>query len=210
MLLDPACLTETLLDWLPVLERVIGPVEGAAAASGSPADGPGDGEWDGEGLPLCSEPAEPFLAFKETTEHMAEDEETGNSDDLRAREEQKSAVANWSPPEPVRLEPPKPVEAELLSDLTQLATLYAELSAFRKLQTQQGLGCTAFLRRYFFLLDHERVRRMCLLVHQEQSELQLSFMEAMLGQRTFSSVQDLQVKEVPVTAGFLHRCDPVK
>lgn len=200
VLLDPACLTETLLDWLPVLERVLGPVEAAAAAAAagdSHADGPGDGEWDGEGLPWCSEPAEPLLAFKETAEHMAEDEETGNSDDLRGKEDQKLAVASWSPPEPVRLEPPKAVEVDLLSDLTQLATLYTELSCFRKLQTQQGLGCTAFLRRYFFLLDHERVRRMCLLAHQEQPELQVSFMEAMLGQRCFCFGQDLQVKTRP-------------
>lgn len=182
VLLDPVCLTETLLDWLPVLERVLGPVE-AAAAGDSHVDGPGDDGWDGEGLTLCSEPAESFLAFKETAEHIAEDEEKENSDDLRGKEDQKLAVSNWSPPEPVRLKPPKPVQADLLSDLTQLATLYAELSCFRKLQTEQVLGCTAFLRRYFFLLDNERVRRMCLLVYQEQPELQVSFMEAMLGKK---------------------------
>lgn len=178
VLLDPVCLAETLLDWLPVLERVLGP--------GDPhVDGPGNDRWGGEGLTLCSEPAGSFLASKETAEDIAEDEENENSDDLRGKEDQGLAVSNWSPPEPVRLEPPKAVQADLLSDLTQLATLYTELSCFRKLQTQQGLGCTAFLRRYFFLLDSERVRRACLLVYQEQPELQVSFMEAMLGEKLF-------------------------
>lgn len=192
MLLDPVCLTETLLDWLPVLERVLGPVE-AAATGDSHLDSPGDHAWDGEGLALCSEPAESFLAVKEAAEHVASDEEKEHSGDLRGKEEQTLAVSTWSPPEPVRSEPPKAVQAELLSDLTQLATLYAELSCFRKLQTQQGLGCAAFLRRYFFLLDQERVRRACLLVHQEQPELQASFMEAMLGKKLLVFMQYLQV-----------------
>lgn len=179
VLLDPVCLTETLLDWLPVLERVLGPVEEASAACDSHLDGPGEDKWDGEG------PAESFLALREAAERMREDEEKENSDEPGGKEEQKSAVPDRSPPELVRLEPPKPVQADLLSDLTQLASLYAELSCFRKLQTQQGLGCTAFLRRYFFLLDSERVRRMCLLVSQEQPELHGSFMEAMLGPKSF-------------------------
>lgn len=208
VLLDPVCLTETLLDWLPVLERVLGPVE-AAAAGDSRADGPGDDGWHGE------EPADSFLAFKETAEHIAEDGEKDNSDDLRGKEDRKSAVSNWSPPEPVRLEPPKPVQADLLSDLTQLATLYAELSCFRKLQTEQGLGCTAFLRRYFFLLDNERVRRTCVLVYQEQPELQVSFMEAMLGEKLFkrSAVApgNYEAQSTLAQSGLsLHRCDPVQ
>lgn len=185
VLLDPVCLTETLLDWLPVLERVLGPVEAAAAACDSHLDGPGEDRWDGEGPALCSEPAESFLALREAAERMREDEEKENPDEPGGKEEQKSAVPDWSPPELVRLEPPTAVQADLLSDLTQLATLYAELSCFRKLQTQQGLGCVAFLRRYFFLLDSERVRRMCLLVSQEQPELHASFMEAMLGLKSF-------------------------
>lgn len=183
MLLDPVCLTEVLLDWLPVLERVLGPVE--AAGGDWNVDGPGEDKWDGEALDLGSEPAGSFLAFEGTAEHVPEDEEKGTSDDPKGKEDQRSAVSHRSLPEPVRLEPPKPVQADLLSDLTQLATLYTELSCFRKLHPDQGLGCTAFLRRYFFLLDHERVRRTCLLVHREQPELQASFMEAMLGRKLF-------------------------
>lgn len=210
MLLDPACLTEALLDWLPALERVLGPVEPTAAVD-SHADVPGLEKWDGEGLALCSEPEESFLAFTKITESVAEEEKKENPDDFRGKEDQKSSVSNWTKPEPVRLEPPRPVQTDLLSDLTQLATLYAELSCFRKLLTQQGLGCTSFLRRYFFLLDQERVRRMCLLCYQEQPEVQSSFMEAMLGETPLTFGQSLHEEESrPTVSVFLCRCDPVQ
>lgn len=177
MLLDPVCLTEALLEWLQALERALGPAE--ATAAGDPqVDGPGDEQWDREGVTVCSEPGKSSLAG-----NMSEEEEKEDSDDLRGKEEQKSAASDRSSPEPVRLEPPTAVQADLLTDLTQLATLYAELSCFRKLQTERGLSCTAFIRRYFFLLDEERVRRMCLLCYQEQPEVQASFVEAMLGEK---------------------------
>lgn len=192
MLLDPASLTEALLDWLPALERVLGP-------------------GDREGLALCSEPEESILTFNKITENVTEEEKKENSDDFRGKEDQKSSVPNWTKPEPVRLEPPRPIQTDLLSDLTQLATLYAELSCFRKLLTEPGLGCTSFLRRYFFLLDQERVRRMCLLCYQEQPEVQSSFMEAMLGEKllTFRPGRD-RANCVSVWIVFLCRCDPVQ
>lgn len=178
MLLDPACLTETLLDWLPALERVLGPGE-ATAAGDSGVECPGNRE----GPTLCSEPEESFLAFNQMMENITEEEKKENSVDLRGKERRKLAVSKRTNPEPVRSEPPKPIQTDLLSDLTQLATLYTEMSCFRKLQTEHGLGCTAFLRRYFFLLDEERVRRMCLLCYREQPEVHSSFMEAMLGEK---------------------------
>lgn len=194
MLLDPACLTEALLDWLAALERVLGPVE-ATAAVASHVDVPGDEKWDREGLALCSEPEESFLPFNKIAESVTEEEKKENSDDFKGKEAQISSVSNWAKSEPVRLEPPRPIQVDLLSDLTQLATLYAELSCFRKLLTEQGLGCTSFLRRYFFLLDQERVRRMCLLCYQEQPEVQSSFVEAMLGETLLTFRQSLHEGE---------------
>lgn len=161
----------------------------------SHVDVPGDDPWDREGLALCSEPEESIITFNKITENLTEEEKKENSDDLSGKEDRKSSVSNWTKPEPVRLEPPRPVQADLLSDLTQLATLYAELSCFRKLLTEQGLGCTSFLRRYFFLLDQERVRRMCLLCYQEQPEVQSSFMEAMLGETLLFFRQSLHEEE---------------
>ena len=48
----------------------------------------------------------------------------------------------------------------------------------------RAVGACSFLRRYFFLLDVERVRRTVALCRQEQPQLYNSFMEAMLGQET--------------------------
>lgn len=185
VLLDPVCLRETLLEWLPVLERVLGPVEhGPTAAGDSNADGPGEERWNRDYLNLYSEHEESSCSPREPTENIIEEED---SHELRGKEDQCDSTekecegSNGSPPEPVRVVSPKAIQLDLLANLTQLATLYTELSCFRKPESEQALGCRTFLRRYFFLLDKERVRRMCLLCYQEQPEVQSSFAEAMLG-----------------------------
>lgn len=173
MLLDPVSLRETLLEWLPVLERILGPAQHTAAAAGdSNVEGSGEERWDREYLNPCSEQTENFT-----------EEDKEQSDELGGKEVHcELKGSNGGPPEPVRVVSPKPLPLDLLANLTQLATLYTELSCFRKPESGQALGCTTFLRRYFFLLDTERVRRMCLLCYQEQPEVQSSFTEAMLGQ----------------------------
>uniref|UniRef100_A0A671WPS2 Hermansky-Pudlak syndrome 5 protein homolog n=1 Tax=Sparus aurata TaxID=8175 RepID=A0A671WPS2_SPAAU len=208
VLLDPACLRETLLEWLPVLERILGPEEhgsGAAKVDGS------------------------FSISGEPTESITEDEKKEESPELGGKKAQCHSAdkepesSKGSPPEPVRVGSPKPVPSDLLANLTQLATLYTELSCFRKQQDEQALGCTNFLRRYFFLLDKERVRRMCLLCYEEQLEVQSSFTEAMLGQllllsskvveviqrgdllRSLRSLRELQPWSAPPLLAHLHR-----
>lgn len=174
VLLDPVSLTETLLEWLPVLERILGPAQHTATA----AVDSGEERWDREYLNPCSE----------QTENFREEEDKEQSGELRGEEVQCDSAgkelkgSNGGPPEPFRVVSPKPLQLDLLANLTQLATLYTELSCFRKPESGQALGCTTFLQRYFFLLDTERVRRMCLLCYQEQPEVQSSFTEAMLGQ----------------------------
>lgn len=173
VLLDPVCLRDTLLEWLPVLERILGPeAQGSAAVGESNMDRPEEESWD-RGY-LNTEHEESSCSLKEPTENTTEEEE---------EESQEVGVLNQSLPEPVRVLSPKPVQSDLLNNLTQLATLYTELSCFRKPGDKHALECTTFLRRYFFLLDRERVRRMCLLCHREQPEVQSSFIEAMLGQK---------------------------
>uniref|UniRef100_A0AAX7VJ77 Hermansky-Pudlak syndrome 5 protein homolog n=1 Tax=Astatotilapia calliptera TaxID=8154 RepID=A0AAX7VJ77_ASTCA len=164
VLLDPASLREALLEWLPVLE------------------------WDTDYLSTCSDQREyPTSSSEEPTdvteknETPKPEEEEGQREDQLKLDSTKNGASNGSPAEPVRVVPPKPIPSDLLAHLCELATLYTELSCFRN-QNEQELGCTVFLRRYFFLLDQERVRRMCLLCHQEQPEIMSSFTEAMLGQ----------------------------
>lgn len=190
VLLDPGCLGETLLEWLPVLERILGPAElGSAGVSDSNMDGPGEERWERDYLNSCSEqPEESSCSSGEAAESVMEEKkdespELGEQEDQCVSTEKVSDVSSGSPPEPVRVVSPKPVPPDLLANLTQLATLYTELSCFRNHENEQALGCTTFLRRYFFLLDQERLRRMCLLCYQEQPEVQNSFTEAMLGQK---------------------------
>uniref|UniRef100_A0A8D3API6 Hermansky-Pudlak syndrome 5 protein homolog n=1 Tax=Scophthalmus maximus TaxID=52904 RepID=A0A8D3API6_SCOMX len=167
VLLDPVCLEESLLEWLPVLERILGPAELGSVA----------------------------------------EEECDSTETV-------SGVSNGSLSEPVRVVSPKPVPSDLLADLTQLATLYTELSCFRSQENDRALGCTTFLRRYFFLLDQERVRRMCLLCYQEQAEVQSSFTELCLAQlemkigdllRSLRSLRELQPWSAPLLLAHLHR-----
>uniref|UniRef100_A0A669F7K0 Hermansky-Pudlak syndrome 5 protein homolog n=1 Tax=Oreochromis niloticus TaxID=8128 RepID=A0A669F7K0_ORENI len=148
VLLDPASLREALMEWLPVLERILG-------MDGEPTD------------------------VTEKNETPNPEEEEGQRENQLMLDSTKNGASNGSPAEPVRVVPPKPIPSDLLAHLSELATLYTELSCFRN-QNEQELGCTVFLRRYFFLLDQERVRRMCLLCHQEQPEIMSSFTEAML------------------------------
>lgn len=197
VLLDPVCLRETLLEWLPVLERILGPVEpGSTAADDSNVDGPGEERWERDYLNSCSEQHEASSCSSgEPTESITEEKkeespELGEKEDQCDSTEKEPDVSNGSPPEPVRVESPKPIPSDLLANLTQLAALYMELICFRNQENEQALGCTTFLRRYFFLLDQERMRRMCLLCYQEQPEVQSSFTEAMLGQKLLLKLLD--------------------
>lgn len=156
-----------------MLERILGPEEHEST---------GEERWDY--LNSCSEQQdESSFSSGEPTEGITEEKKEEEKEDRGDSAEKEPEVSNGSPPDPVRVVSPKPVPSDLLANLTQLATLYTELSCFRNRENEQALGCVTFLRRYFFLLDQERVRRMCLLCHQEQPEVQSSFTEAMLGQK---------------------------
>uniref|UniRef100_A0A665UGV4 Hermansky-Pudlak syndrome 5 protein homolog n=1 Tax=Echeneis naucrates TaxID=173247 RepID=A0A665UGV4_ECHNA len=186
VLLDPVCLGETLLDWVAVLERILGPGVpdplGSDAVSDPNVDGLAEERWDKDNVYSSSEqPEESSCSSGLAAESVAE-EEKEEPLKLRGHEDQcdSSDVLNRSFSEPVRVVSPKPVPSDLLDNLTQLATLYTELSCFRNQDSEQGLSCKTFLHHYFFLLDQERVRRMCLLCYQQQPEVHSSFTEAML------------------------------
>ncbi|XP_040893946.1 Hermansky-Pudlak syndrome 5 protein [Toxotes jaculatrix] len=226
VLLDPACLRETLLEWLPVLERILGPAElRPAAVSDSNVDGPVEERLEMHYLSSCSEQLEDSSCSSgeaaEGEEAKDESYEVGEQEHQCNSTEKVSDVSNGSNPEPVRVVSPKPVPPDILANLTQLATLYTELSCFRNQENGQALKCTTFLRRYFFLLDQERVRRMCLLCYQEQPEVQGSFTDAMLDftqsskvveviqrgdlLRSLRSLRELRPWSTPLLLAHLHR-----
>lgn len=149
---------ESLLEWLPVLERTLGPEGQRSPTADRPEE---DDSWERDGL------------SSDSSEEPAENPLT------EGRQEPEGLKGGC--PEPVRVASPRPLQPDLLNGLTQLATLHAELSCFRK-DGEGALPCATFLRRYFFLLDRERVRQMSLLCWQEQPEVQLSFIQAMRGE----------------------------
>ncbi|KAM7396827.1 hypothetical protein PAMP_019837 [Pampus punctatissimus] len=234
VLLDPVCLRETLLEWLPVLERILGPAEHVSAAVGdSNTDVPGEQRWESDYLNTFSEQLEESSCSSREPTESATEENIEKPPELVEKEEQcesqltadyneKEPVAsNGSPLEPVRVVSPKPVPSDLLTNLTQLATLYTELSCFRNHADEEALGCTTFLRHYFFLLDPERIRRMCLLCYQEQPEVKTSFIDAMLELtqcskvveviqrgdllKSLRSLRELQPWSAPPLLAHLHR-----
>uniref|UniRef100_A0A672GMC1 Hermansky-Pudlak syndrome 5 protein homolog n=1 Tax=Salarias fasciatus TaxID=181472 RepID=A0A672GMC1_SALFA len=184
VLLDPVSLGEALQEWLPVLQRILGP----AAASDS-AESPGEEKRERGHANDSTDQQEPADVV---TDGACDSPELGGKEE--PCEEQLTADAteqvSESRPEPVRVASPKPVPPDLQADLTELATLYAELSCFRN-QGGDAPSCRTFLRRYFFLLDQERMRRMCLLCRQEQPGVQSSFTEAMLELTRGSRVVDV-------------------
>ncbi|KAM4618973.1 BLOC-2 complex member HPS5 [Polymixia lowei] len=161
---------------------------------------------------------------KEESPELQQKEDQSESHQTSESNEEKPVVSNGTLPEPVRVGSPKPLPSDMLADLSQLATLYLEVSCFSKQVDQGGVravAVTTFLHRYFFLLDQERVRRMCLLCYQVQPELQSSFIKAMLdltqsskvveviqkGEllKSLRSVRELQPWSAPQLLAHLHR-----
>uniref|UniRef100_A0A671K6G8 Hermansky-Pudlak syndrome 5 protein homolog n=1 Tax=Sinocyclocheilus anshuiensis TaxID=1608454 RepID=A0A671K6G8_9TELE len=72
---------------------------------------------------------------------------------------------------------PKPLPPDLQADLSQLACLYLEMGC----PGRGGIeSVCVFLRRYFFLLDQERVRKMCMLRYREHREVMKAYIAGML------------------------------
>lgn len=194
VLLDPVSLEETLLEWLPALEKVLCPVELELTVSGSESNNSVPTE-DGETLNPFTESQEEQNTSKEelhssSSDHGEEDShcEGELASDHKAKE---ADVSNGFHVEPIRVSAPKPVPSDLLGNLSQLAMLYTEHSCFSKHHSKYTLSSCTFLRRYFFLLDQERVRKMCLLCYKDQPDIQSSFMEAMQELTQSSKVADV-------------------
>ncbi|XP_067091332.1 Hermansky-Pudlak syndrome 5 protein isoform X1 [Osmerus mordax] len=220
VLLDPACLGEALEEWVPVLERVLGPsVEGHLGVEGCERVHP---ECEDQSPSLEKPPADEGEENERPEDSPASGEEGHQrSDHLRPEGggEEVPVTSNGAPSEPVLVRPPKPLPSDLQAQLGRLATLFVETRCFRGPLKHPGVA--TFMRRYFFLLDQERVRRMCVLSFHEHPELQSSFMEAMLELtqsnkvvevihkgdllKSLRSLRELQPWSAPHLLAHLHR-----
>ncbi|XP_037109390.1 Hermansky-Pudlak syndrome 5 protein [Syngnathus acus] len=169
VLLDPYFLQETLQEWLKVLERVLRPAQP---------------ESDDEAVHAL----EPLL---NTSSQKAEESTESSLQEVDHDRQLASENGTVLSEEAVRLTSPQALPSDLLANLTQLATLYTEMSCFSKEADAHELSCVTFLRRYFFLLDQDRIRRMCLRCGQERQDVQSSFVKAMLGVTKSSKVVEI-------------------
>ena len=169
-----------------MLERVLGPELDLGLGKQSPAGEEEETEDAADNRPENVQSEIPSSSPEGQEEgKRGEDSPQQNG----GQEDQREAQDHHRPDEAsteenLRVWSPKPLPPDLQAHLTQLATLYLELGYFGDpvVQKERGVvGVNAFLRRFFFLLDQERVRRMCLLGYGDQPEVHISFMEAMLG-----------------------------
>ncbi|KAJ8344262.1 hypothetical protein SKAU_G00315910 [Synaphobranchus kaupii] len=166
VLLDPACLGEILQEWLPVLERVLGPADENPSGVENPVE-PG---WEREHLDSSSTAPErgPEEQVKGQTNQEG-DSESGPGPQGTER----------GPAEPIRVCPPQPLPSDLLGDLSQLASLSLDLGCFHG-STSCEEGASSFLRRYFFLLDPERAQRACAFRYRDQPKVRAAYIASLL------------------------------
>ncbi|XP_072528387.1 Hermansky-Pudlak syndrome 5 protein [Salminus brasiliensis] len=188
VLLDPSSLTEVLLDWVPVLKRVLGPEEQVGREKENE-----EKKDEKKGLEMKDENADTQSNSMVPQSENAvgplvdQDHTSGQIEGDGFAEKKLSSTPpalEFASPltAPVKLIH-RPLPPELQDYLSQLACLYLDLGCPSGAVdgVQSGVeGVCAFLRRYFFLLDQERVRRMCMLRYREQPEFLKAYIAGML------------------------------
>ncbi|XP_030646125.1 BLOC-2 complex member HPS5 [Chanos chanos] len=209
VLLDPVCLGDVLLEWLPVLERVLGPEKptdpveekektenGGRSEEEAEQDESGEREQTEGEVTSCSpqqQQDDSTLGSEGRSEKPAPD--LRREEELRGRSLARDSPAGTltspavTPEEPIRVCSPRPLPSDLQAELSQLACLYLDLGCpgrerEQRRQEEAKEGGTedvcVFLRRFFFLLDQERVRRMCVWRYQEQPQVLKAYIACML------------------------------
>ncbi|MCI4382003.1 hypothetical protein PGIGA_G00258540 [Pangasianodon gigas] len=182
VLLDPRCLTEVLLEWVPVLERVLGPedptsreMENGEKKKETKSLEMGDDDPDSQ---TCSavpqdESGERCQSETEHTSNLVEEESITDTSLSSTATAAVSSVAIVAPVEYT-------LPSDLQDDLSQLACLYLDLGCPGGASDGGLERVCVFLRRFFFLLDKERVRKMCTLRYREQPDILNTYIACML------------------------------
>ncbi|KAJ8252218.1 hypothetical protein COCON_G00215300 [Conger conger] len=212
VLLDPACLGEVLQEWLPVLDRLLGPH---------------DSHPSQKNLSGLENPLEPGCKGEHpdstSTTPDVGPEVQDEVDTTREGGLERSPTPQGSegrPEEPIRVSPPRPLPSDLLADLCQLASLSLDLGCFHS-STSCEEGVCDFLRRYFFLLDPERVQRACAFRYRGQPKVREAFIAGLLELtrsspvvaviekgdllKSLRTLRDLQPWSAPPLLALLHR-----
>uniref|UniRef100_A0A8C1BS55 Hermansky-Pudlak syndrome 5 protein homolog n=1 Tax=Cyprinus carpio carpio TaxID=630221 RepID=A0A8C1BS55_CYPCA len=178
VLLDPVCLSDVLREWAPVLERVLGP-EDHTRPTETHEEKPLEEEEIVSSMSCCVvvQPDIYSANLDEPAATLTEEEDHGESTPCSTAPVRalSSPLANHV--ELIQLFSPKPLPTDLQADLSQLACLYLEMGC----PGRGGIeSVCVFLRRYFFLLDQERVRKMCMLRYREHRKVMKAYIAGML------------------------------
>lgn len=183
VLLDPVCLSDVLRDWAPVLERVLGPEDLAVSREIRNHEEKTLEDEELVSSMSCCIVVQPEILTAPPTNldesaTLNEEEDLGESIPCSTAPVRAPFLPLANHVELIQLFSPKPLLPDLQADLSQLACLYLEMGC-------PGRGgvesVCVFLRRYFFLLDQERVRKMCLLRYREHREVLKAYIAGMLG-----------------------------
>ncbi|CAM4733822.1 unnamed protein product [Leuciscus chuanchicus] len=218
VLLDPVCLGDVLQDWAPVLERVLGPEDYSVPREITPLE-----EEELVSSMSCCVGVQPEIVTAPSTNldesaTLTEEEDLGETIPCSTAPVRASFPPLANHVELIQLFSPKPLPPDLQADLSQLACLYLEMGC-------PGRGgvesVCVFLRRFFFLLDQERVRKMCMLRYREHREVLKAYIAGMLEftqaskvveviqkgdlLKSLRSLRELQPWNIPLLLSHLYR-----
>ncbi|KAL7857630.1 hypothetical protein AOLI_G00177310 [Acnodon oligacanthus] len=185
VLLEPGCLTEVLQEWVPVLERVLGPEDHVDREGDN-----GEKKEEKKSLEMEDEDADTqsCSTFSQSDSANGSQAEQDHTSALQKGESLTDNSLSSVPPAPVFSSPLSAqvkliqphLPADLQDNLTQLACLYLDLGCPGGAGDGGVEKVCVFLRKFFFLLDKEKVRRMCMLRYREQPDVLKAYIAGML------------------------------
>uniref|UniRef100_A0A8C1T2T0 Hermansky-Pudlak syndrome 5 protein homolog n=1 Tax=Cyprinus carpio TaxID=7962 RepID=A0A8C1T2T0_CYPCA len=205
VLLDPVSLGDALREWAPVLERVLGPEDHTRPTEITNQEQRTLEEEELVSSMSCCVVVQPEIYSTNPDESttLTEEEDLGESMPCSTAPLRAPFPPLANHVELIQLFSPKPLPPDLQADLSQLACLYLEMGC----PGRGGIeSVCVFLRRYFFLLDQERVRKMCMLRYREHREVMKAYIAGMLGKFTHKCVLTLKDRDccsVPWNAPLL-------
>ncbi|XP_026875742.2 Hermansky-Pudlak syndrome 5 protein isoform X2 [Electrophorus electricus] len=190
VLLDPACLEKVLLEWVPVLKTTLAPEDQISTERKDEKKGVEKRILEMKERDTETQPSQATLpesdsavGSREEADHFSTHMEGAGITENNLSQPLHVAV---STPLVATVKLQQPLPSDLQNDLSRLACLYMELgcpggSEELSIGVSGGLErVCVFLRRFFFLMDQDRVRRMCTMRYREQPDVLKAFISGML------------------------------
>lgn len=174
-----------LLEWVPILEKVLGPKDPTSRKRENREIKEEEKKSleleddDSDSHPCSAVPQDDSgVGFQSESEHTLDLVEEESLTDSNLSSTALVAVSSVTIVAPVEYTLP----SDLQDDLSQLACLYLDLGCPGGAGDGGVERVCMFLQRFFFLLDKERVRNMCTLRYREQPDVLNTYIACMLGE----------------------------